>query len=189
MNREAWLTAAIGRMAPWFAELGHEVPSVRVSVGWPGGRGKKPHAIGQCWSPLAAEDGVSQIFISPALTDPITVLATLLHEMIHAVDQNQHGHRREFGAMARPLGLEGKLTATVPGEALTARLAAIREQLGDYPHARLALDAGGVGKQTTRMLKIVCTDPLCGYTARTTQKWLDVGLPTCACGLPMEVAS
>lgn len=41
-------------------------------------------------------------------------------------------------------------------------------------------------KQSTRMLKVIC--PGCGYTVRTTQKWIDIGLPTCPCGEEMEVA-
>lgn len=32
-------------------------------------------------------------------------------------------------------------------------------------------------KQTTRMLKCEC--PQCGYTVRTTRKWLDVAVPVC----------
>jgi len=34
-------------------------------------------------------------------------------------------------------------------------------------------------KQTTRLVKCVCPD--CGYTIRVTRKWLDTGLPYCAC--------
>jgi hypothetical protein len=52
-------------------------------------------------------------------------------------------------------------------------------------HARL--DLSGRRKQSTRMLKLECTN--CGYTVRTTQKWIEVGLPTCCCGSDMEVAS
>lgn len=185
MNREQWLTAAVGLMTPWFEALDREVPATRVSVGWPGGKGKKASTIGQCWPPAAAEDGVAQIFVSPKLTDPITVLSTLLHELAHAVDGCQNGHRAAFGRIVRPLGLEGKLTATTPGEELTAKLAAMAEQLGAYPHAGLAPLAAG-GTQKTRMLKLEC--PTCGYVVRTTEKWIAVGLPTCPCGEEMERA-
>jgi len=40
--------------------------------------------------------------------------------------------------------------------------------------------------QTTRMLKVEC--PADGYIVRTTQKWIDLGLPTCPCGEEMELA-
>ena len=49
-------------------------------------------------------------------------------------------------------------------------------------------NALGPKKQTTRMLKCVCSE--CGYVARTTAKWLEtVGAPLCACNSEqMEVA-
>jgi len=42
-----------------------------------------------------------------------------------------------------------------------------------------------IKKQTTRMIKAEC--PSCGYTARISQKWVDVGLPTCPCGDTLSV--
>jgi hypothetical protein len=33
------------------------------------------------------------------------------------------------------------------------------------------------------MLRLEC--PACGYTCRTTAKWIEVGLPTCPCGEEM----
>lgn len=39
-------------------------------------------------------------------------------------------------------------------------------------------------KQTTRMKKATC--PVCGYLIRVSRKWLNVGCPTCACGVKME---
>jgi hypothetical protein len=38
----------------------------------------------------------------------------------------------------------------------------------------------GMPHQTTRMLKLACGG--CGYTVRTTEKWLKTGVPTCHCG-------
>ena len=35
------------------------------------------------------------------------------------------------------------------------------------------------------MIKLICED--CGYTVRTTRKWLKVGFPTCCCGGAMEL--
>lgn len=45
-----------------------------------------------------------------------------------------------------------------------------------------------VAPQTTRMLKCVCGK--CGYTARTTRKWIDLkGAPLCPCaGEAMDVS-
>ena len=41
-------------------------------------------------------------------------------------------------------------------------------------------------KQSTRMLKVLC--PSCGYTLRTTARWLAVGFPTCPCGTETTLA-
>jgi hypothetical protein len=72
------------------------------------------------------------------------------------------------------------MTATVPGEALKARLKELIGQLGDYPHARLVA-SNKPKTQTTRMLKVTCQQ--CGCVVRMTRKWLDeAGLPTCGCG-------
>ncbi|MFD6638362.1 hypothetical protein ACFWDN_21375 [Micromonospora chalcea] len=181
-TREAWLMGAVEALTPVFAEQGATLPAVRVSVGWPGGRGKKNAVIGQCWNSHASADKVPQVFISPVLDDAAQVLATLVHELVHAWDDCKSGHKGDFAKLAKRLGLEGKMTATVAGEVLKARLAEIAEALGVYPHARLSTGEGGAGekKQTTRMLKVECAD--CGYTARTTKKWLEeVGAPLCPC--------
>lgn len=197
--REQWLETAIELMKPHFTESipGVEFPKVRVSVGWPGGK-SGPRTIGQCWPPLAATDNVSQIFISPVLDDPILVLATLAHELIHAIDEVKSGHKGAFGVMARAIGLEGRLTATVPGETLSAVLSTILEKLGAYPHAAIVA-AGGVQKpgdptrtitgapsRNKSMQKVTCEES--GYVARVSNKWLLEGTPSCPChNVPMVI--
>jgi hypothetical protein len=42
----------------------------------------------------------------------------------------------------------------------------------------------GPGKQGTRMIKP--TAACCGYTVRTTRRWLDEGYPLCPHGQPMH---
>ncbi|WP_412736301.1 transcription elongation protein SprT [Krasilnikovia sp. MM14-A1259] len=190
-TREAWLLSAVEKLTPLFDEVGATVPTVKVSVGWPGGRGKKNTVIGQCWASHASADKVAQLFISPVLDDAEAVLATLTHEVVHAVDDCKSGHKGNFARIAKGVGLAGKMTATVAGEALKPRLAQIAAQLGAYPHARLAHPtntAKGEKTQTTRMIKVLCT--ACGYSARTTRKWLDeVGAPLCPCNREeMEIA-
>ena len=141
-------------------------------------------AIGQAWSSTASGDETAEVFISPEL-EKMTgygVVDTLLHEMIHVIDRNENGHKGPFRKMAKDLGLSGKMTATFAEGALEDRLLHLVANLGPYPHAQLSKLT--VQKQTTRMLKVVCPD--CDYTLRTTQKWLDVGIPTCCCGAQME---
>ena len=177
-TREEWLTAAISALNPMFTGIGAEVPEVRVSVGWPGGRGKKTGVIGQCWASRAAADEVPQIFISPALDEPTVILATLMHELVHAVDDCMNGHRGPFVRMIRALGLEGKPTATHAGPELQERLKDLATELGEYPHAALVATTGGK-KQTTRMLKAECPEGS-GYKVRLTRSWIEeYGAPIC----------
>lgn len=184
INREAWLIAAVEALAPVFAEAGETLPAVKVSVGWPGGSGRKNSVIGQCWSPSAAADQVSHIFISPVLDEAPRVLDVLAHELVHAINYAEGddcGHRGRFATIARAIGLTGKMTATVAGEELAERLGAIADDLGDYPHGAIVNPLDGVKKQTTRMLKIECAEGS-GYIVRTTRKWLEeFGAPKCPC--------
>lgn len=192
-TREEWLVAAIRSLSALFEEIGQTLPVVRVSVGWPGGRGRKDAVIGQCWHPTAATDGIGQVFVSPVLVDASRVLDVLTHELVHAINHRDgaNGHGKEFAAIAKPLGLTGKMTATVASDDLKARLDEIVEALGEYPHAALSTAANGEDapkKQGTRMLKVECSRS--GYVVRMTRKWLDeYGAPTCPChGEVMEEA-
>lgn len=187
MNREAYLEAATDLMRPWFETAGAPLPEVvRVSVGWPSrsATSQSRRRIGECWSPKCAEDSVSQIFISPCLGEVERALDVLVHELVHAAVGLDCGHKGRFRVVATQLGLTGKMTATVAGPELAGRLHDLAQQLGAYPHAKL--DKLARAKQTTRMLKLACPD--CGYGVRTTQKWIEVGLPRCPCGTDMEEA-
>lgn len=178
-NREAWLQKAADKMRPWFPG---KVPEFRVSVGWPGGKGKKGSTIGQAWSRKATEDGIPQVFISPVLSDPVEVLATLLHEMAHVLDDNENGHKKPFADIAAHVGLVKPWTATTPSEELRLKLGKLVRELGVYPHGALNKGvARSPHTQTTRMLKAECPNQT-GYKVRMTQKWLDeYGAPYCAC--------
>ena len=184
-TREAWLIAAAEELATLLEDAGEEMVPIRVSVGWPGGRGKKGNVVGQCWASTACADGVPQIFMSPVRGESDTqhVLGTLLHEMIHAIDDCQSGHRGRFIRVARAVGFLPKFTSSNNRtDELSAQLDEIGERLGPFPHA--AIDPMTPGseekkKQGTRMLKL---EGPCGYVVRTTQKWIDEGLPTCPHG-------
>lgn len=191
-NREAWLQRAVEAMKPWLEEQdGVELPPVRVSVGWPSARGlsDKRRVVGECWHAESAEDGVAQVFISPVRgrNESADALVTLLHELIHAVCGLGVGHKGRFVAIAREAGLVRPWTSSTAGEELADRVEGLLERIGPMPSAAII---GGRGadapkKQSTRMLKVECPD--CGCTARMSQKWIDLGLPTCACGIKMEV--
>ena len=188
MNREQWLQAAVKKFRPLFASHDKPVPEkVRVSCGFPstGGRSARRTTIGECWQPGASADSAYEIFISPVVQDAVEVLAILAHELCHAALPPGVGHRPPFGKLARAIGLEGKLTATVAGDAFKQWAAPALDKLGPYPHAKL--DAlRDRKKQSTRMVKSTCAT--CGYVARTTRKWInDVGAPHCPAHGEMNV--
>ena len=103
--------------------------------------------------------------------------------MVHATVGTDKGHKGPFKKLATRLGLIGKMTATVASPELKTRLDAMAAELGPYPHA--AMNTNAIKKQTTRMVKVECAG--CGYIVRTTEKWIEVGLPTCPCGEEMKV--
>lgn len=207
LTREAWLHQAIEAFRPRFKEIGLPLPaSIHVSVGF-GYGAKRESAIilGQCWARRASADGVNHIFISPQEADPAAMLVTLLHELIHAADDCTSGHKGPFAAAATQLGFGPPMTKTPPGPELAAQVAALAQDLGPFPHAALnpqpkpvpapappgggTPEAGppihsGPGKQGTRLIKVTAA-ACCGYTARTTARWLQTGEPLCPHGTPM----
>lgn len=188
--REAWLRNAVELLSvELFNPVGIKLPAkLQISVGIPHGpKGKKgsSHAIGQCWNPRCSKDAHTEIFIHPEVDAPFDVLAILIHECIHAA--GIWNHKKEFKAMATKIGLSGKMTATVPDETLAKRIKAWVRGLPPYPHASLDIYSGssdGSKKQGSRMIKCECSH--CGYSVRTTRKWLDVGLPVCPCGEKLQ---
>ena len=186
-NREAWLTEVIRAVRPAFRTNGYELPPVRVSVGWPGGKRSKGTTLGQCWSAKASTDGKAQIFVSPIVSDGRRAIDILIHELAHAVDHNEHGHSAPFAKIATALGLEGKPSETHAGPDLAEKASALVKRLGKYPHA--ALDEGmttGTKKQSTRMLKVTCNCPE-PRVIRLSQKAIDAGPIVCGiCEMEFE---
>lgn len=178
-NREDWLNEAVAKMRPWFDGMEAEPPAlIRVSTGW--SRGAKKTQVGWCWKSSVATDGSSNIFISPERSEPVKVLATLLHEMCHASDDCRDSHAGRFRRLWKLQGFEGKPTTSVPGSALLEKLDELAAELGEYPHAELH-PGDKIKTQKTFMIKLECRG--CGMIVRTTQKWLDSsGLPLCGCG-------
>jgi hypothetical protein len=189
MTREEWLNNAAKAMKGWVrCAGGDDYIAPLISVGFPkGSRGKSSaNAIGQCWDKSVSQDQQrSHIFVIPTMTESVEVMAVLLHELVHASVGTKCGHRGPFRKVAKALGLEGKMTATVPGEALKLKLELLRRDLGDYPHSALKPTVRGlIG---SRMLKVECKG--CGCIVRMSNKWIEsVGTPVCACGEQMEEA-
>jgi len=180
MNREEYLGAATKSLAAdVFGPAGYTVPDdVKLTCGWPskGATSAKKMAIGECWPRSRSADSVNEIFISPVQADTITVLDVLTHELVHATLDCKHGHKAPFRKIAVAVGLEGKMTSTIAGEALTAKLEAIRDALGDYPHAELTPPPP---KEKSRQLKAECLE--CGWIGYQSKKFLDKVYRCCCC--------
>jgi SprT-like family len=195
-NREAYLNEALQLLRPKFVEAQLDLPELlRVAAGWPsrGGTSEKKRVIGQCWKAEAATDNVTQIFISPWLSEPIQVLETLVHELIHAaLPEAKHG--ADFKDAMKKIGLVGKATATVAGPDLKTFLEHLAADLGDYDNARVGLDTPSdtPKRQVGRQRKIFCPakDKHEGETDviyRASKKVIDLGLPLCpVCGTQLE---
>lgn len=189
MTREQWLAAGVGALRPRFQSLGYGLPGVvHASIGFPsrGALARRARVLGQCWAREASKDGNCQIFISPVLVGPVEVLDTLAHELVHVVTPGAK-HKGKFITVSRAVGLtEGKPTSAAAGPELKAVLERIANDLGPFPHPTLSPATPLIAKQSTRMVKCECPD--CGYTARTTRKWLDIGTPICpVCHIDTEV--
>ena len=174
-TREAWLMAGVERITPIFAARGHAVPPVRVSIGWSGSGQRSTH-IGECWPTSRSTDGINQIFIVPSLDDVVQVLDVLTHELVHAVDDCQHGHGKEFKAIALSVGLKGpRMRSASAGDALKARLTAIAAELGPFPHGALTRRPPRARQPDPPRAKC----PQCDYRLAIPKKFLHLGPPIC----------
>jgi hypothetical protein len=133
-TREEWLVAAVNALRPMFSELDKPIPDTLQVSASP----IRSKAIGLAYDKGSSYDGTTRtIVICASLTEPLHrggVLPTLVHELVHAAVGNEHGHRAPFKRVALALGLQGKMTATVAGDELLAKLAPIAADLGAYPH-------------------------------------------------------
>lgn len=170
MTREKWLVQAADIITdtiicPAAEALNeqYDLEHFRVSIGHPQNKG----AIGECWKKSASTDQHNEIFITPHEDNSTDILATLVHELIHAADDCQSGHKNFFARMARKCGLVGKLTATTAGDELKEQLLDIVDVLGDIPHHKLDKNHRVRPKQSTRMLKIECSS--CGFNFRASK--------------------
>jgi len=173
--REQWLIQAVDYLVPIFEKAGYLLPIVKVSIGFPS-TGSKGRHLGQCWSTKAAVDGVNQIFIAPHLPTPFDVLDTLVHELVHAVDDCESGHGESFKKIALDVGLKGPMRSAGAGEWLKQDLIRISERLGKFPHGRLTLPIRASQKALKRPgAKCV----ICGYEIVMYKRYLHLGPPLC----------
>lgn len=172
---EEWLTHAVNALRPHFAMAGYEIRAVRATVGWTSA-GSHGSRIGECWATRACSDGVNTIFINTNLVNSMHILDVLVHELVHAVDDCQHKHSREFARIAKKVGLKGppwrSASADVP---LLQLLHSIALDLGHHPYGVIYPPAPAYREMNSG--RVVC--PQCGFTCRTLASWRSVGHPLC----------
>ena len=128
ITREQWLEAAVQAVAK--ANPSVTLPPVKVSCSWPGG-GSARKRIGECWARKMSKAGINEIFISPKIADADRVVSILTHELAHAVDDCVHGHKAQFVAIGKSLGLVGKATQMeLPPELASAIAGAVVAKVG-----------------------------------------------------------
>ncbi len=175
ITRELWLQNAVDLVSPIFKNKGYTIPKVQVSCGFPSTGNKSKH-VGQCWGRSSTNDGTNQLFISPVLDEPVQVLDTLVHELVHAVDDCMHHHGPEFKKIATDVGLQGLMREASAGPWLQEQLSGIARQLGKYPHSKINL-AHSSSKKTGPRPRAKCKK--CGYEVTPLKKWLHMGPPLC----------
>jgi len=193
MNRETYLNNFIDTFAlNLFEKKGYDLKAIRDNIKVTCSITTRKKAIGQHFDPMASTGGFNEILISPFIQDSVKVLGVMVHELVHAVIGNENGHNHVFKRCATAVGLEGKMTATSESEWLVSLLYDWIRENGEYPHkAMIKLDSQK--KQTTRLLKYVCTDTALNpdtnkleqgyFNVRVTQGVIDnFGEPICPCG-------
>lgn len=169
-TREEWLQAAsVELRSVMLAETGLTIPNVRVGVGFTSG-GLRTNELGQTWARKASKDGINEITVRVTVNDPVDVLAVLGHELIHAALDCKGAHGKTFTRAHLAMGYVSDSKGCVLGAELREAYAALTEALGDYPGDDGLAVAAMKKKQTTRMRK--CTCVTCGFTFRTTARWI-----------------
>jgi hypothetical protein len=170
-TREEWLVAFMEAAKPVFLEAGHPIPlNTRVSVGFTS-NGYKSNAVGECWMSEASSDGHFEIFINPTTQTDARIADIFTHELCHAALATTK-HDKQFGNLARALGLDGKLTATVAGSEWYRWAAPILDSIGAMPYGEIKANMQPPKpKKATFTLKTYC--PQCGWLARVTKRHIE----------------
>jgi len=179
-TREGWLEGFRDAMAPKLEVLGYTLPdNIRISINEPTASKRGKGAYGKCFHPSESSSGHWEIFLNPIIETVDVLACTLTHELIHTVCF-EDGHGKVFGSIARAMGLDGKLTATVAGKSWFQWATPIIEALGPIPYSAMNNPARKVSE--TYLLKLECNN--CGWLARASKKHVfdNMTCPDMECG-------
>jgi hypothetical protein len=136
-QRNLWLGQAVTDLRPVFSSAGLRLPpQVLVTTGKTLPTPTGP-ATGLCYPSSGRPDRRPLIVINEDLKEPVAMLSTLTHELIHAADDCASGHGKWFAGWAATLGLSGDPTATYAGPSLRHRLECMAHGLGPYPEPQM----------------------------------------------------
>lgn len=189
-SREQWLKIAAAIITDEIITPVIDIPTplIRYSLTAPKTGQSKGIVLGECWNRAASTDAHNEIFITANLDDSARILDVLVHEMIHAYDNNQNGHKGPFISLCKLVGLEGgdngrsknSFTCTIAGAKLKTQLEDIIETIGDIPHAAMDSNLSGKPKQKNRQLLVSCKR--CDFKFRASRKIIDsMTSQTCLC--------
>ena len=162
--------------------------TVRYSCSLLGGHGiKSGNALAHAHLMHSTGNGYHEIRMGAQLggrktkDESVFIAEVLLHEMIHTMAP-RCGHKGGFAVIARMMGLEGKLTATVASQHLrTVLWDNVVTTLGKYPHNAVKFVPRGKRQIGSRLIKCICT--VCEFSFRTTRKWIDMAEGNLNCPL------
>ena len=152
-----------------FKQAGYEIPEVKISCSWAlGTADKNKKTLGQCVPRSWSKANINEIMIMPTVDDSEQVIDPFAHELVHAVDDNKSGHGAGFRKICLAVGLNGsrQMRYACAGDELKQTISEIVKDIGLYPHSELQIHKRK--KQSTRMLKVSCTE--CNFSYRTSRK-------------------
>lgn len=138
---EAWLDEACQLISENFARKGFITPKIRVLFGFSTSghniKKYKGNHKGQCLSRGWTSDGTNIILITPTQKRAIDALATLGHEIIHAIDNCENQHGKKFIEIAKSLDFGILGNETYLSDKLHEEFIEIEEKVGRFPAVAL----------------------------------------------------
>lgn len=179
-DREAWIMELgdyiIADILGHICEpMGLPTPPVKYSVSYAPNTRAGSKRMGCCSIRAVSGGGYNEIFISPELdgSQSLEIMATVVHELIHAYLDCEDGHKGRFKKIAIKAGLDGPMPSTTASAPLLAILEGYLDVLGPIPHDAMNYKLRKAPKASGVNHTIECSDNACDFKFRTSQKQID----------------